>query len=279
MKKRILGLLLLSVCAFYGCSPTRYPVASGVKSTSAADRLNLDRLPDSDIQKVQALLVKLEPLMTERRAKQNLATLTFLELYTPLNPEQRQLLKRFENLEPGPLNVKIPYRGLATGKEELVLLKGQKVTEKGKEREIPPQFVPPEVFKAYTAMMAAMQKDLGRRLYVESGYRSSAYQLYLLVYYLKNHQYSIRQTAKFVALPGYSEHGSPQHQALDFINRDGINGEDNPKEFEDLPEFRWLVKNAKKFDFVLSYPRGSKEGITYEPWHWRYEKSAALKSK
>ncbi len=246
---------------------------------STADRLNLDRLSDADIQKVQTLLAKLEPLMTERKTKQNLATLTFPELYAPLNPGERQFLKKFQNLEPGPLNVKIPYRGLATGKEELVLVKGQKVNEKGKEREIPPQFVPTEVFKAYTVMMAAMQKDLGRRLYVESGYRSSAYQLYLLVYYLKNHRYSIRQTAKFVALPGYSEHGSPEHQALDFINRDGINGEDNPKEFEDLPEFRWLVKNAGKFGFVLSYPRGSKEGITYEPWHWRYEKNTVLKSK
>ena len=40
---------------------------------------------------------------------------------------------------------------------------------------------------------------------------------------LKNHSYSIRETAKFVALPGYSEHGDPNHQAIDFINENGVN--------------------------------------------------------
>jgi len=95
--------------------------------------------------------------------------------------------------------------------------------------------------------------------------------LYLLVYYLQNHDYSIRETTKFVALPGYSEHGAPKFQAVDFINADGINGENNPQEFEDLPEYRWLVKNARRFGFVLSYPKKSGTGITYEPWHWRYE--------
>ena len=74
-----------------------------------------------------------------------------------------------------------------------------------------------------------------------------------------------------MALPGYSEHGSVKHQALDFINTDGINGEDNPEEFEALEENRWLLKNAKKFGFVLSYPKNDKSGITWEPWHWRYE--------
>ncbi len=84
--------------------------------------------------------------------------------------------------------------------------------------------------------------------------------------------YSIRETVKYVALPGFSEHGAPSHQALDFINPDGINGEDNPAEFEALPEYAWLVKNAKRFGFTLSYPKAAAgTGITYEPWHWRWE--------
>ena len=123
-----------------------------------------------------------------------------------------------------------------------------------------------------------MQKDIGKRLYVESGYRSSAYQLYLFVSYLKNHSYSIKETAKFVALPGYSEHGDPQHQAIDFINENGIN-QDRPKEFENLPEYQWLLANAGKFGFVLSYPRNSKEGITFEPWHWRYDEKTVRSVK
>jgi D-alanyl-D-alanine carboxypeptidase len=106
---------------------------------------------------------------------------------------------------------------------------------------------------------------------VESAYRSSAYQLYLFVYYLSNHDYSIRETAKWVALPGYSEHGDPEHLALDFINANGINGEYNTPEFEALPEYQWLLQNAASFGFSLSYPKTQNTGITYEPWHWRYD--------
>jgi D-alanyl-D-alanine carboxypeptidase len=163
---------------------------------------------------------------------------------------------------------------MGTGKEELVLIKDQQVKdrEKGGMMTIPPQFLPKNVYQRYEDMMAAMKKDLGKRLYVESGYRSSAYQLYLVVFYLSNHDYSIRETVKFVALPGYSEHGSPEHQAIDFINEDGL-GEETAVQFEAQPEFTWLTKNAGKFGFVLSYPKGGKDGITYEPWHWRYERT------
>ena len=238
--------------------------------------LNVDRLPDTDVAAVKNLIEKLTPLIKERDERQNLATLTFSELHAPLNKEERKFLKSFQKLDGKKLGVKIPFRGIATGKEELVVIRGQKIRVikdgKQEEKELPPQFLPPKVYKKYLAMMAAMEQDIGKRLYIESGYRSSAYQLYLFVFYLKNHDYSIRETVKFVALPGYSEHGSPAHQAIDFINAEGINGEDNPQEFEDLEENQWLLKNAGAFDFVLSYPKDAGSGITYEPWHWRYEK-------
>ncbi len=245
-----------------------------VPAYSAA--LDLAKLPEPDVQQVKDLIVKLEPYIREREAAENLAKLTFDELYAPLDEDERAFLKGFQDIDPKAAGVRIPYREIATGQEELVVLRGQKmkVVKDGKEEEkiVPPQYLPPPVFQKYTEMMDAMQKDLGKRLLVESGYRSSAYQLYLFVYYLKNHEYSITETVKFVTLPGYSEHGSPNHQAVDFINENGINGEEVPEEFEALPEYRWLLENAVKFDFVLSYPRNAQGGITFEPWHWRYEK-------
>lgn len=240
---------------------------------------DFDRLSDEDIAGVKNLIKKLEPFIHKRDKTKDLAKLTFEELYSPLNKEEQKFLKSFQDVDAKELGVKIPYRGIATGKEDLVLIVGQKVkvrdhkkegTDKD-QRELAPQFLPRPVFEKYTEMMKAMKKDLGKKLLVESGYRSSAYQLYLFVYYLQNHKYSIRETVKFVALPGYSEHGAPAFQAIDFINQDGINGEDNTAEFDVLPEFAWLQKNAKKFDFVLSYPKKAPVGITYEPWHWRCE--------
>ncbi len=238
----------------------------------AYGELNTDRLSPADINQTEILLDKLAPLISEKREKHNLASLTFSELYAPLTESQKKFLKNLENLDANTLSVKIPYLGIANGNEELVIITGQKIKVNGEIQTLPPQFLPKDVNQSCTQMMDAMQKDLGKRLYVESGYRCSAYQLYLFIESLKNHNYSIRETAKFVALPGYSEHGCPRQQAVDFINEDGINGDGNPQLFEVLAEYAWLTKNAQNFNFVLSYPKDSNDGITYEPWHWHYNK-------
>ncbi len=244
-------------------------------SVLAFGELALDGLPAKDIRMVKSLLKKLEPLIKAREKMSTLATLTFDELYAPLSGDEAQFLKEFQELDAKVLNVKIPFRGMATGEEPLIKITGQRIRyihiQNGDSHEMGVQYLPQDVYEKYQDMMAAMEKDIGKRLLVESGYRSSAYQLYLFVYYLKNHAYSIRETVKFVALPGYSEHGAPAHQAIDFINEFGINGEYNTKEFEDLPEYQWLLAHASEFGFVLSYPKADQSGITYEPWHWRLD--------
>lgn len=250
-----------------------------MSASPAAASLNTDRLEEEDIRRVQGLLDKLVTVVGPRQQKGTLATVTFEDLEAPLNKQEKKFLKKFRKLNTKKLHVAIPYRGMASGREKLVMIKGQKLKGGGEKKELPPQYLPFEVYASYMAMMEDMRRDIGKRLYVESGYRSSAYQLYLFLYYLKNHDYSIRETVKFVALPGYSEHGSPKRQAIDFINEDGINGEYNPKEFEDLPEYLWLLKNAHRFGFVLSYPRSPGGGITFEPWHWRFEGKTLEKKK
>ncbi|MFA6378341.1 MAG: M15 family metallopeptidase [Candidatus Omnitrophota bacterium] len=241
--------------------------------------LNCDQLSKEDVISVQAVLKKIDPVILEKDRAHALVTLTFDDLYRSLTKSERRFLQQFLHLNSKKLGIKIPYRGMASGKEKLVKIVGQKVKvlprdrEKFKTdtRELPVQFLPPEVFKNFTLMMDAMEKDIGKRLFVESAYRSSAYQLYLFIFYLKKHHYSIKETAQFVALPGFSEHGSVKHQALDFINAQGIDGQEDAKEFEALDEFAWLQEHAKDFGFVLSYPKGSLTGIAYEPWHWRYD--------
>ncbi|MCX5635305.1 MAG: M15 family metallopeptidase [Planctomycetota bacterium] len=233
---------------------------------------NVNRLSPPDVNKVEIILDRFAPVIKERREKNNLASLTLDELYAPLTESQKIFLKNFENLDANTLSVKIPYLGIVANNEELVTIKGQKIKVNGEFQTLPPQFLPKDVNQSCTKMMDAMQKDLGKRLYVESGYRSSAYQLYLFLASLKNHNYSIRETAKFVALPGYSEHGCPRLQAIDFVNEDGIDGQNNPQLFEVLPEYAWLVKNAQNFNFSLSYPKDSNDGIAFEPWHWHYNK-------
>ncbi len=234
--------------------------------------LNLNRLMEEDIQTVQQILSKLTPMIKEKETKGELATLPFEEIYAPLDEKEKLFLQQFQTLDPLKVGIKTKWQGLADGKTELVKLTGQSIKIEGKQTALPTQFVPKDVYEAYVKMMKAMKKNLGKQLYIESAYRSSAYQLYLFISYLQNHNYSVLETAEWNALPGYSEHGNPKSQALDFINEEGISGEGNPESFENLPEYQWLMKNAAKYDFVLSFPKNSPEGIAFEPWHWRYQK-------
>lgn len=232
--------------------------------------LNVEKLTLEHIAEVKTLVAKLEPFIKIKDQDGALPYLTFKELETPLNAHEKKFLRQFRDLNAGEVGVRIPFQGFSHGEKDLVRLDGQKMRVKGTEKELPPQFLSPQVYQSYKFMMRAMERDIGKQLLVESGYRSSAHQLYLFIFYLSNHDYSIRETVKWVALPGYSEHGNPEHLALDFINSEGINGEYNVSEFELLPEYRWLLANASRYGFVLSYPKDASVGITYEPWHWRY---------
>jgi len=200
-------------------------------------------------------------LIESQRTDGSVLLLTFEALYEPLNKEQRDFLDRLRALKPS-------LTQLEPQDVQWVKLENQKMMVDGTEQIIPPQMLPQNVFDAYQTMNKAMFEEIGKRLLVESGYRSPAYQLYLFVFFMPNHDYSISETERHVALPGRSEHGRPERQAIDFINEQGINGEYNPPEFEALPEYVWLQANANRFGFYLSYPRGGHSA--FEPWHWHY---------
>jgi len=87
--------------------------------------------------------------------------------------------------------------------------------------------------------------------------------------HLPRYRFNMAKTKRHVALPGQSEHGSLQHPAIDLINADGINGEDNPKNFRLLPEYRWMTLYAGEYGFELSFPEAAIDSA-FEPWHRRY---------
>ena len=259
-----------------------------LSATPTAQALSLERLTDGEIALVQSTLKTLEPLITERKREGTAPLLTFQGLYAPLSRSQKSFLQSIRNLDPS--RVKGSSRKLPPPRpdESFVRLDKQVIVRDGKPILLDAQYVPDQAHESYLAMMKAMEEDLGKRLLVESGYRSPAYQLYLFVFYLSNHGYSIRETNRFVALPGFSEHGSPAFQAIDFINAEGINGEDRPQEFEELQEYGWLQARAHEFGFHLSYPHPSppeadppraetssgQAATAFEPWHWHWEKPA-----
>jgi D-alanyl-D-alanine carboxypeptidase len=71
-----------------------------------------------------------------------------------------------------------------------------------------------------------------------------------------------------VAPPGHSEHATGY--AVDFAIRPSPNCPDVEACMTALPAWRWLKANAPRFGFEQSFPTGNKQGVKWEPWHWRW---------
>jgi len=103
--------------------------------------------------------------------------------------------------------------------------------------------------------------DDGVNLRVISSYRSFETQQSLKSTYLVSYGTGANQ---FSADQGYSEHqlgttvdfGTPEVQGT-YLS------------FEKTLGFDWLTRNAHRYGFVLSYPKGN-SFYQYEPWHWRF---------
>lgn len=103
--------------------------------------------------------------------------------------------------------------------------------------------------------------DDGIDLFIVSAYRSFDTQSGL------KSTYSVKYGSganTFSADQGYSEH--QLGTTVDLTSRKtgaALTG------FEDTPEYAWLLENAHKHGFVLSYPAGNAYYV-FEPWHWRF---------
>lgn len=121
--------------------------------------------------------------------------------------------------------------------------------------------------KKLSEMIAQMYKS-GIKLTVSSGYRSYTSQEDTYIYWLNRNRGDIQRTDVVSAKPSHSE-----HQLGTVV--DLVDSETNytvKESFADSPAGKWLIKNAYKYGYVMSYSSGSENitGYKYEPWHWRY---------
>ena len=76
-----------------------------------------------------------------------------------------------------------------------------------------------------------------------------------------------------VAPPGHSEHATGY--ALDFAVRPANGCPDAEACMAATPAARWLLANAPRFGFELSFPGGNRQNVKWEPWHWRWVGTSA----
>lgn len=143
-------------------------------------------------------------------------------------------------------------RGFVEYPEARVLATAE-VDEDGRRFELEPQAA-----AAWKQLRAAAARD-HVELRLVSAYRSIEYQAGIVRRKLQRGQ-SLEEILAVSAPPGCSEHHTGR--AVDINSLES--------EFEHSGAYAWLLLNAERFGFHLSYPRGNAQGYAFEPWHWCY---------
>ncbi|WP_156815650.1 D-alanyl-D-alanine carboxypeptidase family protein [Pseudanabaena sp. PCC 6802] len=115
--------------------------------------------------------------------------------------------------------------------------------------------------------MAAVARTNGIELVPISGFRTVDEQKKLFFDISKQRNQTPAQRAMVSAPPGYSEHHTGY--AIDIGDGSAPSSNLSP-DFDKTEAFRWLESNAAQFGFELSFPKNNPQGVSYEPWHWRY---------
>jgi len=76
------------------------------------------------------------------------------------------------------------------------------------------------------------------------------------------------ERARSVGPPGFSEHATGY--AIDFGVRPNGACRDVDACIAETAAGRWLLEHAPDYGFELSFPEGNAQGVTWEPWHWRW---------
>ncbi len=116
------------------------------------------------------------------------------------------------------------------------------------------------------ALFAAAEAA-GQLLAVQSAFRSYTYQESTFAYWVELDGYEAALLSS--ARAGHSEH--QLGTTLDFRSRHGPAAWDVP-DWAETSEGAFMVANAWRYGFVMSYPQGAEEEscYNYEPWHYRY---------
>lgn len=116
--------------------------------------------------------------------------------------------------------------------------------------------------------MVTDSKADGIDLSIVSGYRSYQTQVNTYNNWLSKNNNNVALVDTFSARPGHSQH--QLGTVIDFSSNEI--GDRLGDEFANTNASKWLIRNASKYGFVLSFPKGyeSITGYKFESWHYRY---------
>lgn len=119
---------------------------------------------------------------------------------------------------------------------------------------------------AFNRLMDDFYAETGcRDVMVVSGFRTEEFQRQLYADRVASE--GVEAAAKYVALPGQSEHHTGLAMDLSVYTDSG-----EGYAVRTYEKCRWLVDNFENYGFILRYPedKANITGISYESWHYRY---------
>lgn len=124
----------------------------------------------------------------------------------------------------------------------------------------------PAAATAFKRMQKAA-KTQGIWIVPVSGFRDLAHQERLFFDKAATNAETLAERARTCAPPGYSEH----HTGYSLDLGDGARADPHLElTFKDTRAYQWLKANAARYHFEMSFPKGNRQKLAFEPWHWRY---------
>ncbi len=118
----------------------------------------------------------------------------------------------------------------------------------------------------FQSMVKAAQAA-GVNIITISAFRSVSEQQRLFFDVKAERAQAATKRAEVSAPPHYSEH----HTGYAIDVGDGSAPAANLNQsFDQTKAFKWLSTNAPRYSFELSFQEHNTQGVSYEPWHWRY---------
>ncbi len=115
--------------------------------------------------------------------------------------------------------------------------------------------------------MVAAARAAGVNITTISAFRSVTDQQRLFFDIKAERAQAATKRAEVSAPPNYSEHHTGYAVDLGDSNNPAANLNQG---FDQTAAFQWLAANAARYSFELSFGQNNTQGVSYEPWHWRY---------
>lgn len=225
-------------------------------------------------------LIELSGIVTSPQAARSIAdkvrnlgvskVATFKEFRALLDDQENELVDWLLSLRPNDVGVNTPFCGLEEPTPETPFYTFTDTRYVNKDDGSvktyeDTNYVPLHIWHSWQALSKEMVAAGLGSLKILSGYRSPAYQSALLCYRLSHATKTPLDVFEQMSLPGFSQHGLIHNCAIDLVT---------DEHFADSPEYEWMLNNASKYGFYLSYAKDNPFGIVFEPWHWQWRGDA-----